>query len=602
MPFSRLAALLVPSVPDQAAWRIRCGVYAGVFGLFACGVETVLELREDGWAGEGVFDGIPVGLLVGALAWLAFAAAQRLSKLRGQHLLATLDSHGPDAALQEAANDWPELQRAARLLCERNAGKDHRIAALERELALYQPLADDMPGLEMLFDGEGRLIWTNPAMQRLTGYTREECAEAGEAAVPWVYVRDRPMMRDQLARVHRADAGIRSETAESIEMRVQHRDGWLRWFACRWYPLRDATGRVIGTRFSARDVQARKDAELKLLENVAALRRAQALKEHYLGRSNDERMRLGVLLDIIRLGILFIDDDHRVIYANQACADIWRLGDRESMLGVRVEQLVEQTRSQRADEEAHMRHVREMLHQGVAETHYLIHCVDGRVIDERSAVVRSAGDDASIGRVWIFEDVSEQLRAQARLAGMAERDVLTGAYNRGRFDEDLDRLLADAGRHGDSLGLLCFGVDNYETVVASRGKQAADRLLQEVATASGSSLRRNEQLFRIEDAAFAVLIGRSSAESLHQLAERLQRQMPGQRSEAGHPAADLSFGLALTPAHGKDAGSLLRAASGARQRARSQGVHQCCMALPGEGEDEGYLAARQRPPATGTLQ
>jgi diguanylate cyclase (GGDEF)-like protein/PAS domain S-box-containing protein len=533
---------------------------------------------------------------------LAFAAAQRLSKLRGQHLLEILDQGKPLSPLPDAANDWPELEQAARLLRQQCEQRDARIASLEQALALYQPLADDMPGIEMLFDGEERLIWTNPALHTLTGYSREECAEAGEAGVPWVYVRDRPMMREQLARIRRGEAQASGAASESIEMRVQHRNGTLRWYACRWYPLRDAAGRVIGTRFSARDVQARKDAELKLLENVAALRRAQALKEHYLGRSNDERMRLGVLLDIIRLGILFIDDDHRVIYANQACADIWRLGHRDALMGVRVEQLVEQTRSQRADEEAHMRHVREMLHHGVAETRYLIQCVDGRVIDERSAIVRSAGEGTSIGRVWIFEDVTEQLRLQATLAGMAERDALTGAYNRSRFEEDLDRMMADARRHGDSVGLLCFGIDNFEDIVRRHGLSAGDRLLQRVATGVGTSLRRNELLFRTGPAAFAVLTSRTSAANLQHLAERLVRQTGNAGAAQDDTGAALGFGLAMTPDHGRDGASLLRAATLARRRSHAQGGHHCCMALPGEGEDEGYSAATHFPPAAGTLQ
>ncbi|MEN3113340.1 diguanylate cyclase domain-containing protein [Uliginosibacterium paludis] len=599
--FSRLTALLVPAVPGRAGWRLRSNLYAALCGVLAGGFETVLTWRRAGLSGEGVLDGIPVAIVVGVSVRLAFAAAHRLSEQRGQHLLAILDGAEATPPSPDLGGGWSALEHAARALRLQCEQRDTRIAELEHALAFYQPLADDMPGLEMLFDGEGRLIWTNPALHCLTGYTREECAEAGEAGVPWVYLRDRPMMRDQLARTQRGEADMKGAAAESIEMRVQHRNGTLRWYACRWYPLRDAAGVVIGTRFSARDVQARKDAELKLLENLAALRRAQALKEHYLGRSNDERMRLGVLLDIVRLGILFIDDDHRVIYANQACADIWRLGHRDALMGVRVEQLVDQTRSQRADEEAHLRHVREMLHQGVAETRYLIQCVDGRVIDERSAIVRAADDGSSIGRVWIFEDISEQLRLQATLAGMAERDALTGAYNRGRFEEDFDRMLADAARHGDSVGLLCFGVDNFDEVVRHHGWAAGDRLLQRVATVSGSSLRRNELLFRTGPATFAVLLSRTSPLSMNHLVERMALRTRG-GSVASEIDAELSYGMALTPEHGRDAAQLLRAATQARSRARTQGTHHWCMALPGEGEDEGYFAARHFPPAPGTLQ
>ena len=136
--------------------------------------------------------------------------------------------------------------------------------------------------------------------------------------------------------------------------------GVTAWVLCRWRPVCDASGAVIMFRLSISSAQARKSAELTLLETVAALRRAQGLSEHYLARSRDEQQRLRALLDVIDLGILFVDADRRVRYTNPALERIWSFSDgRDGLLGMRDERLLARAVSQLVAPEAYRRHVAE---------------------------------------------------------------------------------------------------------------------------------------------------------------------------------------------------------------------------------------------------
>ena len=182
-------------------------------------------------------------------------------------------------------------------------------------------------GIEGLVGLDGCLIWANPAVERLTGHDAA-ALKAADFVELLVCDRDRAFCRQQLQVL--LETGVPAD----FELRIQRRDGATLWMACHWLPVREEDGRLLSLRVSMEDIQSRKEAEYQQLETVAALRRAQALSEHYLRRSNEERLRLSALLDVVRAGILFMDPDHRVVYCNQAFYEIWGVPPSKSLVGV----------------------------------------------------------------------------------------------------------------------------------------------------------------------------------------------------------------------------------------------------------------------------
>ena len=84
-------------------------------------------------------------------------------------------------------------------------------------------------------------------------------------------------------------------------------------------------------------------AELKLLDTVTALRREQGLRDYYLTRSEEERSRLEALLDLIKLGVLFVDRDGRAQHANRMLKVIWGFPLDENLSGMRDTLLIDRT-------------------------------------------------------------------------------------------------------------------------------------------------------------------------------------------------------------------------------------------------------------------
>lgn len=444
------------------------------------------------------------------------------------------------------------------------------------ELALLRSVAKGIHGVEAMFSHDGRLRWISPSVERLTARLPTRYLGADDALALLVHSSDLAYCRRVMGEV------LASGEARDFELRLQRDDGRFNWVACHWRALRDEQGGIEGVRLSAEDIQARKETEYTLLETVAELRRAQALREHYLTRSNDERHRLSALLNVIRLGILFIDRDHRVLYFNSAMLKLWGYPPEENLIGVRDVVLQSTIAPLLMDPSAYFAHIASVVRSPQVSEPHEFKFKDGRIVTDISAVVEGGLDGRGIGRVWIYEDVTERRQVAEQLVALAERDPLTNLFNRRRFHEELDRLLADAERRKTGVGLLSFDLDGFKPINDQYGHPAGDEVLIGLADGLRRIVRRNEMFFRLGGDEFAVLVPDANAEALSELASRLLEGVASLRFHfAGHEASvTASIGAACYPDHGKDVETLMAAADRAMYRSKDAGRN--CWSLAGQ--------------------
>lgn len=441
-------------------------------------------------------------------------------------------------------------------------------AQSDAELTLLRQVAEGVHGIEAVFDRDLALLWISPSIERVTGFTPRECLDADDIFSLLVHESDRLHAR-RLATQVAADG-----LEQDFELRFRRRDGEAAWVSSHWRAVSAVAGGGVALRLSAEDIQVRKETEYKLLETVTELRRAQALREHYLLRSNDERQRLAALLNLIRLGILFMDHDRRVLYYNRAMLEIWGFPADASLIGMRESVLQGTVAPLLEDAQTYFARIGEVLdtHQRVSDEHEF-RFADGRIVTDRSAVVEGAREGHGIGRVWIYEDVTEARRISAQLISMAERDPLTNIFNRRRFREELERMLADAARRGSAVGLLGIDLDGFKPINDAFGHQAGDGVLIRLVERVGRIVRRHEMFFRVGGDEFAMLVPDAQASALSELANRLCEAISGLEFEFFGQRASVtaSIGIALFPDNGIDAGALITAADEAMYRSKAEG-------------------------------
>ncbi|GAC1331887.1 MAG: hypothetical protein NVS2B1_03420 [Bradyrhizobium sp.] len=172
----------------------------------------------------------------------------------------------------------------------------------------------------------------------------------------------------------------------------------------------------------------------------------------------------------------------------------------------------------------------------------------------------------------LSEDITERKEAEARIEHMAHHDALTDLPNRAAFVEHLTRAIGAATESGQSFAVLSIDLDRFKEVNDTFGHAIGDDLLRELAQQL-STLGGEAYLARLGGDEFTLVTPTGDQPALAEiLAERLHsavgvdRQINGQHMHIG-----LSIGIAIFPADGVDATTLLNNADAALYRAKADG-------------------------------
>jgi PAS domain S-box-containing protein len=116
----------------------------------------------------------------------------------------------------------------------------------------FRAVADYTYDWESWHGPDGKLVWVNPAVERITGYSVAECIAMRDYPLPLIVEEDRNRIADVLMSADKRSSG------ENIEFRSLHRNGEIRWMALSWQPMYADQGTFLGLRTSARDVTDRR--------------------------------------------------------------------------------------------------------------------------------------------------------------------------------------------------------------------------------------------------------------------------------------------------------------------------------------------------------
>ena len=170
--------------------------------------------------------------------------------------------------------------------------------------------------------------------------------------------------------------------------------------------------------------------------------------------------------------------------------------------------------------------------------------------------------------------------ALARTEAVACTDLLTDLPNRRRLYDELQIMLARAGRSGSGIALLLLDLDRFKVINDLHGHIAGDQLLQLVAARLRTLARTGDLIARLGGDEFALAAPFDSpgqpclhAEAVAQLAQRVVAalEQPFKLASGLMVQVGVSIGLALAQSADEGTEALIRRADVALYRAKSDG-------------------------------
>jgi diguanylate cyclase (GGDEF)-like protein len=170
----------------------------------------------------------------------------------------------------------------------------------------------------------------------------------------------------------------------------------------------------------------------------------------------------------------------------------------------------------------------------------------------------------------------ERRRAEAQLSYLANHDVLTDLPSRALFIDRLNQSLARANWHNVLVAVLRVDMERFKVVNDTVGQAVGDRLMQLIAYRLRSCVRDGDTVARLGVEEFAIiLVEVKSADDVAPIARKIQAAFGPSFHVQGHEfAMTTAIGIALYPADGEDAETLIRSAEAATHSARRQGRNE----------------------------
>ena len=251
---------------------------------------------------------------------------------------------------------------------------------------------------------------------------------------------------------------------------------------------------------------------------------------------------LDAVLDAAASLIVVGDNEGRLLCWNRACEEL--SGYTAAEIGrspAILDRLVVEEDRERADS------VVDSLARGespvLMETRWRTRSGDVRLISW-SCTGLTAPDGTITHVVATGIDVTERRRLERRLRHLADHDDLTGLINRRRFQEELQRHLAEGRRYGLTGALLVLDLDGFKLVNDTHGHSAGDRVLCAVADALQSRLRGSDIVARLGGDEFAVLLPRETPAEAELVCRSLEHAIPAEVSTPGGGRMGVSVGFA----------------------------------------------------------
>lgn len=396
--------------------------------------------------------------------------------------------------------------------------RDEVLASLAEREAFFRSLTQSAPIGIVQTDVLGRIEFVNPAFERIVGIDANDLLHTH--LIEGVYEEDRPGAVDDWR------GALRNNSVFLGRFRLKaRRDQQLVWTDVMTAVI-GTEERTLGTITVVRDITHELEIEAELAE---------------------EQERADSILGVLQEGVLMLDVDGVIRYANEAACGFLGLPDGCEQANF-FEQVSIESESRRWEAD-------DFLRSADADSLYAtMRNRRGRAYDVDLAMLHLRRGTGNRRLVLVIRDDSERRREEERLSWEATHDSLTGLLNRRAFNSSLVACLGDAGKKSIASVLMLIDLDHFKPVNDEGGHLMGDDLLGRLSDFLRSSVRQTDTVARLGGDEFGIILPACGLERATELAETIRRGIESIRIEQDGKSFGVTASIGLTEMSEADSG------------------------------------------------
>jgi diguanylate cyclase (GGDEF)-like protein len=176
-----------------------------------------------------------------------------------------------------------------------------------------------------------------------------------------------------------------------------------------------------------------------------------------------------------------------------------------------------------------IKEAREISDRALSGTHFGHETIrkhkDGTLINTYITAIPVVIDGETIGKIGVYQDITERKKMEKELENLARIDSLTGCYSRGYGLELSERLIKLAHRNKSSLLVTFIDIDALKDINDNYGHKEGDKVLVDSVVLFKSTLREIDIICRMGGDEFLLIFPNSSSKQIRSIKSRLERNL-----------------------------------------------------------------------------
>jgi diguanylate cyclase (GGDEF)-like protein/PAS domain S-box-containing protein len=218
-------------------------------------------------------------------------------------------------------------------------------------------------------------------------------------------------------------------------------------------------------------------------------------------------------------------------------------------------------------------------------------CKNGEIIWCEVCVKPLFKDNIFVGYIGTTRDISEKKMFEKKtqryleeleqknkqLEDLASLDMLTGVYNRRKFEYFVGLEIEKMVKYNSPFSIIIFDIDNFKSINDHYGHETGDRILQDITTITRNTLRTTDKLFRWGGDEFIILLHDFTLQKACQVADNVRTAIQAYNFDIKNKDVTVSLGVG-DYALNESLDQLITRADNALLKAKYKGKNkaECC--------------------------